>query len=146
MLQEANRILRFVVAAGGKVMGRKRFQKAVHLLQFLGYPLPETFSYHHYGPYSPELQDELDFLAEIGLLEETRSTRGYLYEVTPKGGLLLNKIAELGLAEPLPEFPTGLIQDINRAGCPVPGTGYYPGVPAEGGLHGGRGQRQGRGA
>jgi uncharacterized protein YwgA len=44
-----------VAAAGGKVTGRVRLQKTVYLLDRLGLNSGFEYDYHHYGPYSRDL-------------------------------------------------------------------------------------------
>ena len=36
----------------GKIEGRTKFQKIVYILQNLGVPFEEKFTYHYFGPYS----------------------------------------------------------------------------------------------
>lgn len=58
----------------GRVAGRKKFQKLVHILQHLGYPFSERFEYSYYGMYSQELRGELDALASDDLIAEEQDT------------------------------------------------------------------------
>lgn len=68
-----------------KIVGRKRLQKVVYLLQQTGVPFTEKFSYHHYGPYSSELQAEIDRLVDYQLVSETCNNACYTYEITEEG-------------------------------------------------------------
>lgn len=68
-----------------KIVGRKRLQKMVYLLQQIGAPFNEKFSYHHYGPYSSELQADIDRLVDYRLLSETYNNAFYTYEITEEG-------------------------------------------------------------
>ncbi len=68
-----------------KIDGRKKFQKIVYILQQLGAPFEEKFTYHYYGPYSPTLQLEIDDLVTSGKLEENKSNLyAYTYKPTQK--------------------------------------------------------------
>ena len=64
-----------VRAASGKVAGRIRMQKLVFLLDKLGLESKFEYTYHHYGPYSSDLADALDFAKAFGLLSEIIETR-----------------------------------------------------------------------
>lgn len=63
-----------VVNVCGKISGRKKFQKIVHILQSFGAEFPHEFEYLHYGPYSAQLRADLDQLEQLGLITETEST------------------------------------------------------------------------
>jgi uncharacterized protein YwgA len=49
-----------VVAAGRQVPGRVRLQKLVYLLDQIGLESGFTFEYHHYGPYSEALAEQVE--------------------------------------------------------------------------------------
>jgi uncharacterized protein YwgA len=70
----------------GKVEGRKLFQKAVYLLQE---QFKVEFSYHFipylYGPYSSQLQTDIDILARTGYLGVSKVGPLFYYEITPLG-------------------------------------------------------------
>lgn len=71
-------------AAGGEMVGRVRLQKSVYLLDQMGMDSGLSFDYHHYGPYSAELSDELDDEVVFGEIEEEarrRSRDGVPYSV-----------------------------------------------------------------
>ncbi|MDB6118908.1 MAG: hypothetical protein JWO08_2689, partial [Verrucomicrobiaceae bacterium] len=53
------------------VEGRKKLQKMVHILQEFGVPFGVRFGYHHYGPFSEQLQDSLQSFQHDGLIAET---------------------------------------------------------------------------
>ncbi len=65
----------------GKVDGRKKLHKEVHILQELGCPFQERFEYSYYGMYSPELRQEVDSLIKDKLLRE-QAMPNYANEVT----------------------------------------------------------------
>jgi len=60
----------------GTVEGRKKLQKMVHILQYFGVPFNIRFGYLHYGPFSSELQSQLDIFEAEGLLREEPSVAG----------------------------------------------------------------------
>lgn len=69
-------ILAVLQAAGGEIVGKIRFQKIVYLLEQLGLKSGLPFSYHHYGPYSEELANDIDFsqIIDGSISEEPRTT------------------------------------------------------------------------
>jgi uncharacterized protein len=66
-------LLQLIEANGGKIDSRIRIQKESYLLAASGFDLisTESFSYHHYGPFSRELSDCLQFAVSVELLTET---------------------------------------------------------------------------
>lgn len=86
-----------------EVVGRKRLQKLVFLLQNEGLPMGQTFIFHYYGPYSPSLAAEVEVLTQppLALLEEesTSTSSGtveYRYRLQDDGARLLKEFAENG--------------------------------------------------
>ncbi|MFZ3100901.1 MAG: hypothetical protein WA131_03565 [Desulfitobacteriaceae bacterium] len=67
------------------VKGRKKLQKMVHLLSTAGAAFSFKYQYHHYGPYSTQLQDEINFMVRQGFLEELKENETYVYKITPLG-------------------------------------------------------------
>lgn len=60
-----------VAAAGGRLAGRVRLQKIIYLLDRLGMRSGFTYEYHHFGPFSRELDSATaDAQAFLGLREE----------------------------------------------------------------------------
>jgi len=53
-------IAEVLAAAGGAIVGRIRLQKILYLLEQKGIGSGFPFHYHHYGPYSRELDRALD--------------------------------------------------------------------------------------
>ncbi|MHC4398492.1 MAG: hypothetical protein ACYTG0_02305 [Planctomycetota bacterium] len=53
-----------------QVVGRTRLQKTVRLLQRLGFPTRYRYSLYFYGPYSEDLQAEVDLLEVLELVGE----------------------------------------------------------------------------
>lgn len=54
-----------------EIEGRKKLQKTVHILQEFGIPFGVSFGYHHYGPFSEQLQDCLQSAQHDSLICET---------------------------------------------------------------------------
>src|SRR5690606_1826251 len=65
-----------LLEAVGHVEGRKKLQKMVHILQHFGAPFGFRYGYLHFGPYSSELQTQLEVFEEEELIEET-PVQGY---------------------------------------------------------------------
>ena len=70
----------------GKIEGRKRFQKIIFLLQEqynidFGY----KFIAYLYGPYSSQLQNDIDMLVQAGCLKASKIGDLFLYEITSSG-------------------------------------------------------------
>lgn len=84
MFESIHQLLRFFDVAE-KIHGRKKLQKVIHLLQSEGAAFPFPYRYHHYGPYSPQLQAEMNQLVEQGYLEEDAKEGAYEYTITDKG-------------------------------------------------------------
>jgi uncharacterized protein YwgA len=83
----------------GKVEGRKKLQKIVHILQEFGVPFGVKFGYHHYGPFSDELQDLLHSLRHDGLISEKQVNGQYpTFEFTPEQKLV-DLLENLKIAE-----------------------------------------------
>ena len=69
-------LLRLLSASGGEVETRIRLQKEAYLLS-LKYPDffdNGDFEYHHYGPYSRFLSDNLQYAVSSGLIEEVNES------------------------------------------------------------------------
>jgi len=76
------------------ISGRKKLQKIVYLLQDQGFDLEMDYSYYHYGPYSAELQAEVEELVESGFVVEEKTSKGYEYHFTKKGSEFLRSMEE----------------------------------------------------
>lgn len=55
MIEPEDKIAAIVDAAGGRLVSRVRLQKTVYLLDQLGLTSGFSYEYHHYGPYSRDL-------------------------------------------------------------------------------------------
>lgn len=72
-----------LIAVLGRVEGRKRLQKIVHLIKARGYPeFDQDFVLHYYGPFSRQLASQIDFLCQTGFVQETRThpNDAFVYE------------------------------------------------------------------
>ena len=79
-----DRVADIVAAAGGRLVSRVRLQKVAYLLDKLGAKSGFSFAYHHYGPYSRELDNAvLDAEAFDKIREsfERRQSDGARYSV-----------------------------------------------------------------
>lgn len=95
----------------GCIEGRKKLQKTVHLLQSKGVPFDMKFKYYHYGPYSTDLQSQINMLVAYGLIDESNHHGDmYIYEITEKGKEFIAKYRK----EISSEFflPVGLVKHL----------------------------------
>lgn len=100
-----------------QIIGRKRLQKTVYLLQQIGFPYAGKFTYHHYGPYSSELQAEIDRLVDYRLLSETYNNKAYIYKITEDGITFIKEYEEFfGIACNLPQE---IVQQLTEASVSV---------------------------
>ncbi len=73
--QGKNSPMQVLADAGGKIVGKTRFQKIAYLLSEAGLLEGYDFEYHHYGPYSDDLSSSLKFASLFDeLKEEERKT------------------------------------------------------------------------
>lgn len=77
----------------GDIKGRKKFQKIVHLLENKGMEPIYRYKYYHYGPYSSDLQLEIDLLVHKGLVKEEFENGTYSYKITDKGTEFKEKVS-----------------------------------------------------
>ncbi|MDH5733334.1 MAG: hypothetical protein OEY88_06070, partial [Candidatus Bathyarchaeota archaeon] len=69
-----------------KIEGRKRFQKIIFLLkEQFGIEFKYRFTSYLYGPYSAQLQDDIDILVRTSYLKVSKISYLYFYEITPLG-------------------------------------------------------------
>ncbi|MDD1776842.1 MAG: hypothetical protein LUQ65_01645 [Candidatus Helarchaeota archaeon] len=83
-------LLKFISSAS-KIEGRKRLQKLIYLMKYIGFPIEARFSMHYYGPYSADLAVQIDHLVNRNLIKEDSSI-GYSYELTQEGKKILNEV------------------------------------------------------
>ena len=67
------------------IFGRKKMQKMIHILENCGHNFTFKYEYHFYGPYSAQLQEEVNSLVRQGYLIEDRQDDTYVYRITSKG-------------------------------------------------------------
>lgn len=84
MFQTTYQLLTFFDAVE-EIQGRKKLQKMIHLLKSSGADFPFKYRYHHYGPYSSQLQYEMNQLVEQDFLQEKRENGAYTYKMTADG-------------------------------------------------------------
>lgn len=68
--QGENSPMQVLADAGGKIVGRTRFQKITYLLSETGLLEGYDFEYHHYGPYSDDLSSSLQIAVLFDELNE----------------------------------------------------------------------------
>lgn len=69
-----------------KIEGRKRFQKTIFLLQEqFGFEFGYRFTAYLYGPYSAQLQNDINVLAQMGYLKASKIGELFFYEITQLG-------------------------------------------------------------
>lgn len=70
----------------GKIEGRKRFQKTIFLLQErFGIEFSYRFVPYLYGPYSSQLQNDINILTRADYLRASKIDYLFFYEITPLG-------------------------------------------------------------
>ena len=78
-------------AIARKVEGRIKLQKILYILQTKGViDFELDYTYALYGPYSEDLQLEIDYLISIGYLKESIDGNTYNYELNDKFPLPIN--------------------------------------------------------
>ncbi len=80
MREEFQEIINFIKIADG-IAEQKKIQNMVYILKQKGMNFKEPFTYHHFGPYSSELQIELNALVEWGILNGRESGMTYHYSI-----------------------------------------------------------------
>jgi len=81
MFSETTNLIMQFFSIAKKVDGRIRLQKVIYILQTKGLiDFDLDYKYALYGPYSQDLQLEIDYLSKIGFLFETVSNN-YVYEI-----------------------------------------------------------------
>src|SRR5262245_16788301 len=81
----------------GKVEGRKKLQKIVHILKARGHDFPQHFGYLHYGPFSSEVAAEMDSLVSGKLVKEQgegQPFEAYVYEPRDSARKLLAELKQ----------------------------------------------------
>ena len=78
--QNMEKILALVKLTNNKVEGRTKFQKLVYILKNHGADFKYKFKYHYFGPYSTNLQLEIEELVDQGVLIE-KGFNPYIYQI-----------------------------------------------------------------
>lgn len=81
-MEREDKVVAVLAAAGGSVIGRVRLQKSVYLLERLGLNSGFRFAYHHYGPFSRDLDNAMADAKAFGLVKEEfrrRESDGAIY-------------------------------------------------------------------
>jgi uncharacterized protein YwgA len=84
MIEREDIVAAVIDAGGGQLIGRVRLQKALYLLEQLGLGSGMPFEYHHYGPYSRELDNAMADAKTLGLINEQfehRQSDGAMYSI-----------------------------------------------------------------
>jgi uncharacterized protein YwgA len=76
MIDREDIVAAVIDAAGGELTGRVRLQKVVYLLDQLGLGSGFEYDYHHYGPYSRDLDNATADAQAFDLIDETFRHRG----------------------------------------------------------------------
>ena len=112
-MQEPEKFVAAIVKAtkDGKLVSRIRMQKIAYLLQRLGCEQAGglSFSYHHYGPYSSDLDSALWFADAFDLVHEEqrhRQSDGASYSIFKFNTNKADKV------EPLPEDFSNLVNNL----------------------------------
>jgi uncharacterized protein YwgA len=83
-MEPEKRIAAIVDAAGGRLVSRVRLQKIAYLLDQLGAKSGFDYSYHHYGPYSRDIDIAVLGAEEAGFVREAfehRKSDGARYSI-----------------------------------------------------------------
>jgi uncharacterized protein len=89
VMEREDIVAAIVKAAGGNLIGRVRLQKTVYLLDQLGLNSGFGYEYHHYGPYSRDLDNATADAKAFGLLKEEydhRQSDGAMYSIFKLSG------------------------------------------------------------
>ncbi len=97
----------------GRVDGRKKLQKVVHILKELGVPFTEPFEYSLHGMYSQQLRGEVESLVSGGLVAEEPYGEGQMRAYTYTANLDLTALLKEGGLSDKPEWAS-LARELNR--------------------------------
>lgn len=75
MIEREEIVAAVVAAAGGEMTSRIRLQKSVYLLDRLGLQSGFEYDYHHYGPYSRDLDNAAGDAKAFDLIDEEYAYR-----------------------------------------------------------------------
>jgi uncharacterized protein YwgA len=82
-MADAETVARIIRLNGGKLIGKTRLQKSAYFLEALGVGFELDFTYHHYGPYSEELEYLANDARALDLvdIDWRRSSEGAKYAI-----------------------------------------------------------------
>lgn len=100
----------FKATAG--IEGRKKLQKMVHILQEFDVPFGVRFGYHHYGPFSDDLQDRVQSMQYDKLITEMPVPGPFRTSVFRPEDRLTRMLAMVGV-DTLPAW-TAFAAELNR--------------------------------
>lgn len=66
-----------------EIQGRTKFQKIVYILKSKDVPFNEKFKFHYYGPFSDDLQLEIEELVDRNIIIET-GQKPHIYRLNDK--------------------------------------------------------------
>jgi uncharacterized protein YwgA len=101
-------------AVAKTIKGRTRLQKMVFVLKKVGAPFKENFKLHFFGPYSLDLQCEVDELASLGMLEEKKEGNLCVYTLNKN----LTRLNLEELKKPFLEYES-IIETLKKADIKV---------------------------
>ena len=113
MFENYVEVLRLIDFAGGSVVGRKKLQKLVYLAQQRGWPFPEVFRYHLYGPFSEQLANEIEEMKSYGFVDEQKQSghgSAFCCSLTEQGRELITKYGSLATPDAAKELIARLSQ------------------------------------
>lgn len=104
-----------LLLTAGEIRGRKKLQKMVFIAQSLGYPFPEPFDLHVWGPYSEVLAVKVQEMKDWGFaceeaLPGPAGNLHFVYTPGPNAGRVLGEQEEGARAERL----AGLVRFLNQ--------------------------------
>jgi uncharacterized protein YwgA len=83
-IEPEDHVAEIVAAAGGKLVSRIRLQKIAYILDQIGIESEFDYTYHHYGPFSRDLENAVLDARAFGLVHEDegrRATDGARYSI-----------------------------------------------------------------
>jgi uncharacterized protein len=101
-MADAEAVAKIVRLNGGKLIGKTRLQKSTYFLETFGVGFGLDFVYHHYGPYSEELEYLANDARALNLVEIDwkRSSDGAEYAIyLDRSGNILNDSEDARRAE-----------------------------------------------
>ena len=111
MFEQTYKLVKFFEEAK-RISGRKKLQKIIYLLQYSGKDFEMNYYYHYYGPYSSDLQIEVQYLVERGFLLEKKAGDTYVYEISKEGEDFLRNYEEKFASESV--FNLEAIDELNK--------------------------------